>query len=116
MLISMCQHMHGWPKLELLSFNDLAWATASAIAFFACLRGGEFFIQPKSERPILSGAAVTLREAPTGDYVYIEVPAPKTRQDLKSIPAIATSTMAGFAFDPVRLLRAYRKRAARERI
>ena len=116
MLMAMCQRMHGWPNLKLLSFNDLTWATASAIAFYACLRGGEFFIQPKSERPILSGAAVTLREAPSGDYVYIEVPTPKTRQDLKSIPAIATSTVAGFAFDPVVLLRAYRSRAVREKI
>ena len=42
MLLQMCQCMHGWPFIKELSFNDLACATASCIAFFACLRGGEF--------------------------------------------------------------------------
>jgi hypothetical protein len=97
--------------LHKLSFNDLTWATASCVAFFACLRGGEFFTQPKSERPILSGGAVTLRSAPTGSYVFIEVPSPKTRKDLVSVPAIAMSTTSGFLFDPVVLLKAYRSRA-----
>jgi len=111
-LLQMCQRMHGWPMLHSLSFNDLTWATASCIAFFACLRGGEFFVQPKSDRPLLTGAAVSLRRSNTGPYVYVEVPSPKTRKDLVSIPAIATSTVAGFAFDPVALLKAYRARAA----
>lgn len=116
MLLQMCQCMHGWPFIKELSFNDLTWATASCIAFFACLRGGEFFVQPKSDRPILTGAAVTLRTSPTGPYVFIEVPSPKTRKDLKSIPAIATSPMDNFVFDPVSLLRAYRERAALKNI
>jgi hypothetical protein len=70
-LLEMCKCMNGWPLLHKLSFNDLTWATTSCVAFFACLRGGEFFTQPKSERPILSGGAVTLRSAPTGSYVFI---------------------------------------------
>ena len=78
MLLQMCQHLKGWPVLSLLSFDVLVWATASCIAFFACLRGGEFFVQPKSDRPILTGAVVSLCAAPDGPYVYIDVPAPKT--------------------------------------
>ena len=97
--------------LSLLSFDDLAWATASCIGFFACLRGGEFFIQPKSDRPILTGAAVSLRSAPSGPYVFVEVPSPKTRKDLISLPAIASCNIDGYAFDPVKLLRAFRARA-----
>ena len=57
-------------------FNDLTWATASCIAFFACLRGGEFFVQSKSTRPILSGKAVNIRGPPNEQYVYIDVPSP----------------------------------------
>ena len=116
MLLLMCQHLKGWPSLSLLSFDDLVWATASCIGFFACLRGGEFFIQPKSDRPILTGAAVSLRSAPSGSYVYIEVPAPKTRKDLKSLPAIASCVVTDFVFDPVKLLRAFRARAVAESI
>jgi hypothetical protein len=72
-LLQMCHHLAGWPTLSQLSFDDLAWATASCIGFFACLRGGEFFVQPKSDRPVLTGAAVSLRSSPTGPYVYVEV-------------------------------------------
>jgi hypothetical protein len=100
----------------MISFNDLTWASASCIAFFACLRGGEFFVQPKSERPVLTGGAVTIRTPGTGSYVYIEVPSPKTRKDLISIPAVAASSGCNFAFDPVRLLVEYRKRAAERKI
>ena len=112
MLIRMCQGMLGWPSLHLLSFDDLTWATASCIGFFACLRGGEFFVQPKATRPILSGKAVNIRGPPTGQYVYIDVPSPKTRKDKISIPAIAASPSTGFIFDPVTLLSHYRARAA----
>ena len=112
MLLQMCHHLAGWPMLSQLSFDDLAWATASCIGFFACLRGGEFFVQPKSDRPVLTGAAVSLRTSPTGPYVYVEVPSPKTRKDLVSLPAIASCNIAGFDFDPVKLLREFRARAA----
>jgi hypothetical protein len=111
MLMKMCKCMCNWPHLSFVSFNDLAWAAASCIAFFACLRGGEFFVQPKSERPVLTGAAVTIKSAPSGDYVYIEVPSPKTRKDLISIPAVAASPGGVFSFDPVLILTAYRQRA-----
>jgi len=116
MLLQMCQCMPGWPSFTKLSFNDLVWATASCIAFFACLRGGEFFIQPKSDRPILTGAAVSVRSSSTGPFVFVEVPSPKTRKDLISIPAIAASPMGNFVFDPVLLLRTYRERAILLRI
>ena len=111
MLLQMCQHLAGWPVLSQLSFDDLAWATASCIGFFACLRGGEFFVQPKSDRPLLTGAAVSLRSSPTGPYVYIEVPSPKTRKDLVSMPALASCNIEGFAFNPVKLLCEFRTRA-----
>jgi hypothetical protein len=111
MLLQMCESMDGWPHLGKLSFNDLTWATASCIAFFACLRGGEFFVQPKSDRPILTGSAVSIRTSPAGPFVYIQVPSPKTRKDLVSIPAIAMSTTKSFLFDPVVLLKCYRSRA-----
>ena len=112
MLLQMCHQLVGWPVLSHLSFDDLAWATASCIGFFACLRGGEFFVQPKSDRPILTGAAVSLRSSPSGPYVYIEVPSPKTRKDLVSIPALASCNIDDFAFNPVKLLSVFRARAA----
>ena len=116
MLIQMCEGMHGWPTLSRLSFDDLTWATASCIAFFACLRGGEFFVQPKSTRPVLSGKAVNIRGPPNGQYVFIDVPSPKTRKDKISIPAIAASPCSNFIFDPVSLLSIYRTRAAKLKI
>jgi hypothetical protein len=78
--------------------------------------GGEFFVQPKSDRPVLSGAAVSIRATQTGSFVFIEVPSPKTRKDLVSIPAIAMGTVKGFSFDPVVLLMLYRQRAAAQLI
>lgn len=115
LLLNLCRGMSGWPALEKLSFDNLTWATASCIAFFAALRGGEFFVQPKSDRPLLSGAAVLICESEQGPYVLINVPSPKTRKDLASIPAMACSSalLSDFIFDPVVLLRCYRRRAAR---
>ena len=106
--------MKGWPRLDLLCFDDLTWATASSIAFFAALRGGEFFVQPKADRPLLTGSAVSVRCSPQGPYVLINVPLPKTRKDLLSVPAMAASPSQWLSFplDPVKLLRAYRLRAA----
>ena len=116
MLIQMCECMHGWPRLNELSFDNLVWAAASCIAFFACLRGGEFFIQPKATRPMLNGGAVSIRGSSGNQYVYIEVPSPKTRKDLASIPAIAASPNGSFIFDPVLLLEHYRARAVQRNI
>jgi len=115
LILQLCRGMKGWPRAELLSFDDLTWAVASSIAFFAALRGGEFFTQAKSDRPLLTGAAVILRSSPQGPYVLINVPSPKTRKDLLSIPAMAASPTASsktFPLDPVALLRAYRTRAS----
>ena len=113
LLLQLCQSMRNWPTLSCLPFDDLAWATASSIAFFAALRGGEFFKQPKSDRPLLTGAAVSVRDSSQGRYVLINVPSPKTRKDLVSIPAMAASpTTLDFPFDPVALLLMYRRRAA----
>jgi len=117
LLLQLCHGMRGWPILSQLSFDDLVWATASSIAFFAALRGGEFFQQPKSDRPLLTGKAVSVRESAQGPYVFINVPLPKTRKDLLSIPAMAASPSeapASFPFDPVKLLRCYRSRAAQK--
>ena len=116
LIATLCKGMNGWPVHAHLSFDDLVWATASSIAFFAALRGGEFFTHPKSDRPLLTGAAVTILESAQGPYVLINVPSPKTRKDLLSIPAMAaspSSTLGHFPLDPVTLLRAYRARASR---
>jgi hypothetical protein len=116
LILSLCKGMNGWPVLTRLSFDDLVWATASSIAFFAALRGGEFFTHPKSDRPLLTGAAVTILESAQGPYVLINVPSPKTRKDLLSVPAMAaspSSSLCHFPLDPVTLLRAYRARATR---
>lgn len=114
LILQLCKGMKGWPRVDLLSFDDLTWATASSIAFFAALRGGEFFTRPKSDRPLLTGRAVSLRCSPQGPYVLINVPVPKTRKDLVSVPAMAASPSQwmSFTLDPVKLLRAYRVRAA----
>jgi hypothetical protein len=114
LILKLCESMVGWPVLARLSFDDLTWATASSIAFFAALRGGEFFTQPKSDRPLLTGSAVNIHESAQGPYVLINVPSPKTRKDLVSIPAMAASPAAThkyFPLDPVALLRTYRGRA-----
>ena len=70
LILSLCKGMNGWPVLANLSFDDLVWATASSIAFFAALRGGEFFTHPKSDRPLLTGAAVTILESAQGPMSY----------------------------------------------
>ena len=111
MLLHMCEAMPGWPQLRQLSFDDLLWATASCIAFFAALRGGEFFVRPGSDRPVLTGAALTIMSSAQGRFVVIDVPSPKTRKDLESVPAMAVSPPGGIAFDPVTLLLEYRLRA-----
>lgn len=111
LLLKMCGAMISWPKFSAMRFDDLAWATASSVAFFAALRGGEFFVQPKSERPLLKGADLQLMSSAQGPYVLISVPSPKTRKDLDSIPAVAASPSSSFVFDPVKLLQAYRARA-----
>ena len=114
LILQLCSGMKGWPRLDLLCFDDLTWATASSIAFFAALRGGEFFVQPKADRPLLTGSAVSVRCSPQGPYVLVNVPSPKTRKDLLSVPAMAASPSQWLSFplDPVKLLRAYRLRAA----
>ena len=111
MLLQMCEAMPEWPQLRRLSFDDLLWATASCIAFFAALRGGEFFVRPGSDRPVLTGEAVRIMESSQGRFVIIDVPSPKTRKDLESIPAMAVSPTSDFLFDPVSLLLEYRSRA-----
>ena len=116
LILSLRKGMNGWPVHAHLSFDDLVWATASSIAFFAALRGGEFFTHSKSDRPLLTGAAVSILESAQGPYILINVPSPKTRKDLLSVPAVAASPSSAFGhfpLDPVTLLRVYRARAAR---
>ena len=115
LILKLCRGIQGWPRLQFLSFDDLTWVTASSIALFAALRGGEFFTQPKSDRPLLTGAAIVIQESKQGPYAIINVPSPKTRKDLVSIPAMAASPSVKhgtFPLDPVLLLRTYRARAA----
>jgi len=81
-LLAMCRRMPGWPILSSLLFADLLWATASSVAFFAALRGGEFFTYKGSDRPILLGSMVRLLGGLSSAFVLIAIPSPKTRPDL----------------------------------
>jgi hypothetical protein len=115
LILSLRKGMNGWPVHAHLSFDDLVWATASSIAFVAALRGGDFFTHPKSDRPLLTGATVSILEA-QDPYILINVPSSKTRKDLLSVSAVAarpSSAVGHFPLDPVTLLRAYRARASR---
>lgn len=111
-LLAMCRRMPGWPILSSLLFADLLWATASSVAFFAALRGGEFFTYKGSDRPILLGSMVRLLGGLSSAFVLIDIPSPKTRPDLVSMPAFAVPPSGFFEMSPTTLLRAYRLRAS----
>ena len=107
MLLSLCAVMPGWPNLDALSFDDLLWATASSIAFFAALRGGEFFTYPGSDRPILLRKRVSSVVNGGRRYIKLKIAAPKTRQASLTQLAFAASPGPGHVFDPVKLWTAF---------
>jgi hypothetical protein len=102
-LLAMCGAMAGWPCLAALSFDDLLWACASSVAFFAALRGGEFFTYPKALRPVLLRKNVSVVVGGGRRYVKINVVQPKTRPGISSEQAFAASPGAGHVLDPVTL-------------
>ena len=114
-MLKLACSLHGWPYIEKLSFDDLLWACASSIAFFASLRGGEFFTYPSSKRHILLGSMVSFlrpssRKPPIG--ISIKVPFPKTMPYLTFELAHAISPSSSCPLCPVMLLTAYRHRCA----
>lgn len=89
--LKMCEQMHGWPRLDQLSYDDLLWATASSFGWHLALRGGEFFTYPGSNRPVLLDSYVSFRFEPAGlniavpghrgrPVLMVQVPLPKTQQ------------------------------------
>jgi hypothetical protein len=103
LLLAICRAMPGWPNLDALSWADLTWASASAVAFFAALRGGEFFVYPKSTRLVLLKSDVKVLKNRTGEYVKIDIGRPKTRTHMASEPAFAGSPGRNHEFDPATL-------------
>jgi hypothetical protein len=107
-LLLVCQSMVGWPVLEDLGYDDLLWITASVIAFFAALRGGEFFARQGSTRPILRRSAISVfRGAGRGRFIRLAIPSPKTAKQSLSEPALAMDPGHGFVLGPIRLWDAY---------
>jgi hypothetical protein len=81
-ILLMCQVMPGWPVLANLSFDDLTWATASSVAFFGALRGGEFFVRQGSYRPLLFRSMISVSRPPHRLFLRVKVPASKTGSGL----------------------------------
>jgi len=106
-LLALCRSMAGWPHFATLAFEDLTWACASSMAFFAALRGGEFFTYPTSSRPTLLRSAVTPVVGDGRRFLKIMVPKPKTGLGLVSEAAFAASPGFGHEFDPVTLWKFY---------
>jgi hypothetical protein len=107
-LLLICQSMRGWPDLAALDYDDLLWLTASVIAFFAALRGGEFFVRQGSDRPVLLWSMISvLRGEGAERFLRIDVPSPKTNQQLQSEPALAMDPGAHYALGPIRLWDAF---------
>lgn len=86
-ILQCCKVMPGWPVLSSLCYDDLLWVTASVIAFFAALRGGEFFVRQGSSRPVLLRSMLTVERNTRSRYICVNVPTPKTDQRRSSEPA-----------------------------
>jgi hypothetical protein len=103
LILLFCRAMPGWPDLAALSFDDLVWATAAACAFFAALRGGEFFCYPNNDRPMLMEVDISVVVDAVVRYIKIMINAPKSRPWLRAEPAFAASPGFGHELDLVRL-------------
>jgi hypothetical protein len=110
LLLRMMATLKGWPHPKSMSLLDIAFTAASAMAFFAALRGGELFTYKGSDRPILQSQWVTIDAA----GVHIKVPRPKTKQRLEFQPAFAPSfpTASLRSLDAKAWLVAYRSESA----
>jgi hypothetical protein len=111
LISDLCKGIKGWPVLSNISFDDLLWVTATCVAFFAVLRGGEFFTYPKASRPLLVGKHVNVIQFVGHQAVKVDIVKPKTRPELISIPAYASSSPKFSVLDPVILFKSYRARA-----
>lgn len=109
LLVKMCSYLPGWPSPSSMSFDDVLWVAASAVAFAAALRGGEFFTYPGSDRPTLEGHMVI----PQVDGVLVNIPLPKAHHSLAFEHSFAscTSPSSVLLLDPLMWLLAYRSRA-----
>lgn len=113
LMLALASSLHGWPNIDLLSYDDLLWTCASSIAFFASLRGGEFFTYPSSQRHVLLGNMVSfLRPLPSSPPVGVSlrVPFPKPKPYVLFEMAYAISPSDTCPLCPVKLLSAYRSR------
>lgn len=111
LLVKLASSMGGWPCLNRLSYDDLLWLTASSVAFFASLRGGEFFTYPGSDRPLLLGSMVSVQSfSSVSQFVSIKIPLPKTAQGHAFQSAFAVCPTVSCPLSPVSLLQAYRSR------
>ena len=106
-ILRCAQVMNGWPVLRALSYDDLLWLTASVIAFFAALRGGEFFVRPGSPRPVLRRSMLSVARKPGARFIRVNVPSPKTGQERCFEPALAMDPGPDFLLAPVSLWNAY---------
>ena len=121
MLLRMCAFVQGWPKPELMSFQDLLWVCASCIMLFAALRGGELTRVRGSSRPLLTGNDVFLvniseHDGSFSSGVRIRIRAPKTEPGATFQEASAIDASSEFTLNPSFWLTSYRARAQRERI
>jgi hypothetical protein len=106
-ILQCCKVMPGWPVLSSLCYDDLLWVTASVIAFFAALRGGEFFVRQGSSRPVLLRSMLTVERNTRSRYICVNVPTPKTDQRRSSEPALAMDPGPHFALSPILLWDTY---------
>ena len=117
LLRELAEQIPGWPKPRDIRFNDLLWLCASAIGFFACLRGGELAHRKGADRPPLRGKDVILQSG-GGKGVTIRIRKPKTQPGSAYQIAMAKdpTEIPNYPLNPSALLVAFRKRAARRSI
>ena len=106
LLLRLCRLLPGWPVPHRMDFDDLVWAAASAVAFFAALRGGEFSTYAGSSRPVLRTSHVDIVDAAPARFVRVRIVGPKGRPGVGFAAVFAASPPASASggFDPVKLL------------
>ena len=78
-LRKMCVRIPGWPRADLMDFDDVLFVSASCIAVLGFLRGGEFLASSRAYRPLLRTSDVCLVESNSGPYVTVRIVQPKAR-------------------------------------
>jgi hypothetical protein len=101
----------GWPNLQDLSRDDLAFATASVVAVSAFLRGGEFLSYPTSSRRLLVRSNLVVRSIEVNGRrartLVISVPQPKNQWEVDSVDVPCFSSPAAGPMDVVALYEAW---------